>query len=107
MVGCLMGAVPRLARDLVVNPVECQVYRHPVEATLVFEAVIPDGPHEVAHKHWLICTNVQCIALARFLAGEFCPVSTEVRDATVVELEEYSGLDVAGVQPAAVVAGAA
>lgn len=90
--------LPRLARDLIHNPVACGVSLHlaPSAATRILEAQVPayvsDWP-----LTWLLCDADACEREARDLAAAYLPYDIpDLRDATVAEISEISGLSVLG-----------
>lgn len=87
-----------LAKDLPRNPVPCGVSPHAHSvAVAVLEAVVPDAI-SVEPLRWLLCASVECRQEAYRQADSYLPTSTDLRDATVRELEAISGLAV--IEPA-------
>lgn len=91
-----LSQLPRLARDLRINPVTCEISPHSHPATRVVEAVVRSSTHESARLYYLLCDDALCLADAQQLADSHCPYSVEDRDLTVLELEAISGMDVTG-----------
>lgn len=86
-----------LAKHLLRNPVPCGVSAHeePSAATRILEAQVPayisDHP-----LNWILCDAAECEEEARKQADSYLPIGTDLRDATVNEIETVSGLSVTG-----------
>lgn len=85
-----------LAKDLRHNPVPCGVSPHAehTPATLVVEAVVSDRISGSGRLYWLTCDAIDCLCDAQRQADSYLPVLTDLRDATVAEIEWLSGLAV-------------
>jgi hypothetical protein len=84
-----------LAKNLDVNPVTCGVTPHQNPAVYVYEAVVSERISDNCRLYWYMCDSVACLAEAQARADSYLPVATDLRDATVAELEELSGIAVA------------
>ena len=83
-----------LARDLAVNPVTCQVSPHPAPAVLVYEIVASTRYFDTGRRSWLVCDSLSCLSEIQQHGDSFNPALTDLRDATVAELRELSGLEI-------------
>lgn len=98
----LSTPLPRFARDLPTNPARCEVGDPTCPpATMVLEALVSDVVSDTGRMHWLTCDRIACLSEAQQLADGYAAVDTDLRDATVAELLELSGLDVTGAEAAA------
>lgn len=85
----------RLARDLDFNPVPCGVTPHAAPAVYVYEAVVSERISDSGRLYWYTCDSVACLADAQEQADSYLPIATDLRDATVSELEALSGIAIA------------
>lgn len=83
-----------LARDLPFNPVPCGISPCGGRSTLVLEAVVSERISDTCRLYWLTCDAIGCLCDAQRQADSYLPVLTDLRDATVAELETISGLAV-------------
>lgn len=83
-----------LARDLPHNPVTCQVSPHLAPAVLVYEIVASTRYFDTGRRSWLVCESLDCLSEIQQHGDSFNPSMTDLRDATVAELGESSGLEI-------------
>jgi len=86
-----------LARDLDFNPASCDRPACSNPAVLVLEAVVPDTTSDTGRMHWTVCEDITCLNWAQRDADDYAPIDTDLRDATVAELSELSGLEIPAV----------
>lgn len=87
-----------LAKDIPNNPAGCQISPHHAPAVHVVEAVTVSPNGDIDHYAWLVCDSRVCVEDATLHADAISPRSLPavLRDATLADLEELSGLAVTG-----------
>lgn len=80
-----------LAKDLPRNPVPCGVSPCGNQALYVLEAVVSERISDTCRLFWLSCDAIECLCVAQSQADSYLPVMTDLRDATVADLEWLSG----------------
>jgi hypothetical protein len=83
-----------LAADLPFNPVPCGVSPCGNPALYVLEAVVSERISDNGRLWWLTCGSIICLCDAQQQADSYLPLDSDLRDATVAELEHLSGIAV-------------